>query len=74
MGCVLVGLGVISVSGYLVGIKITGWGAVIDPMAVHTAGGFAVLGVGVAAYALGDARTAGTAAPRGSRSPSGSGP
>ena len=63
IGCVILGLGVISVSGYLVGIKITGWGAII-PMAVHTAGGFAVLGVGVMAFAWGDGRAGEAGAPR----------
>jgi hypothetical protein len=36
IGCVTLGLGGISVSGYLVGIQIIGWGVLI-PMAVHTA-------------------------------------
>jgi signal transduction histidine kinase/CheY-like chemotaxis protein len=64
IGCVLISLGVVSVSGYLVGIKITGWGAFVIPMAVHTAGGFSVLGVGVMAFAWGDGRAGQPGAPR----------
>ena len=45
------------------GILITGWGAII-PMAVHTAVGFAVLGVGVMAFAWSDGRLGGAGAPR----------
>ena len=65
LGCVILALGVISVSGYLVGIKIVAnrWGVVI-PMAVHTALGFAALGVGVMAFAWSDGRAGETGAPR----------
>ena len=63
LGCVLVGLGVISVCGYLAGTRTYGWGALV-PMAAHTAGGFAVLGVGLMAFAWGDGRPQESGAPR----------
>jgi signal transduction histidine kinase/DNA-binding response OmpR family regulator/HPt (histidine-containing phosphotransfer) domain-containing protein len=62
IGCIILSQGVISVSGYLIGVKITGWGALI-PMAVHTASGFAILGVGVMAFAWGDGRAGEAGAP-----------
>jgi methyl-accepting chemotaxis protein len=63
IGSVILSLGVISVSGYFMGVKIIGWGALI-PMAVHTASGFAVLGVGVMAFAWSDGRAGEAGTPR----------
>jgi signal transduction histidine kinase/DNA-binding response OmpR family regulator len=63
IGCVILSLGVISVSGYLIGIQITGW-AMIIPMAMHTAVGFVILGVGVLVFAWCDGRAGQAGAPR----------
>ncbi|HAV63579.1 MAG TPA: hypothetical protein DCY13_14585 [Verrucomicrobiales bacterium] len=47
MGTVVIALGVVSLFGYLTGIRATyGWGQ-LTRMAVHTAGGFLVLGMGL---------------------------
>jgi len=54
MGSLVIGLGIIALSGYFTGIVASyAWGA-FTRMAVHTAAGFILLGIGVIAYAWRD--------------------
>ena len=63
-GSVVVGLGVIALSGYCTGIvQSYTWGQ-FTRMAVHTASGFVVLGLGLVALAWRDEDTKARAAPR----------
>ncbi len=63
LGSVIVSLGTVALSGYLLGVKTYGWGSFL-PMAPQTAAGFAALGVGVLAAAWRDSRIERIAAPR----------
>jgi methyl-accepting chemotaxis protein len=63
LGSVIVALGTVAFSGYLLGVKTYGWGSFL-PMAPHTAIGFAILGVGVMAAAWRDGLTEAQGAPR----------
>lgn len=51
LGSIALGLGVIAGSGYVIGMETAyGWGK-LTKMAVHTAAGFVLLGIGLLAYA-----------------------
>ena len=64
IGSVVIGLGVIALSGYFTGIMQSyTWGA-FTRMAVHTASGFIVLGLGAIAFAWLDDQSEGSHAPR----------
>jgi methyl-accepting chemotaxis protein len=63
LGSVIVALGAVAFSGYLLGVKTYGWGSFL-PMAPHTAIGFAFLGVGVMAAAWRDGLSEASVAPR----------
>ncbi|MEA2566183.1 MAG: hypothetical protein QOD49_1360, partial [Actinomycetota bacterium] len=63
LGSIVEALGVVALSGYLMGVKTYGWGSFL-PMAPQTATGFAVLGAGVMAVAWSDGRSEAVVAPR----------
>jgi diguanylate cyclase (GGDEF)-like protein len=63
-GSLIAALGVAAFIGYLSGLTPAyGWGY-LTPMAVQTAGGIAVLGLGILAFAWGDGRAADRGLPR----------
>src|SRR5207302_10919663 len=55
LGSIVAALGIVALSGYLVGLKTYDWGALV-PMAAHTASGFALVGLGLVAFAWRDVR------------------
>ena len=64
IGSVVIGLGVVALSGYFSGIANSyAWGA-LTRMAVHTAIGFVILGLGVIAYSWQDDQSGPKTAPR----------
>ncbi len=64
LGSIIVALGAVAFSGYMSGIETAyGWGQ-LTRMAVHTAAGFVVLGVGVLAFAWREGTAEETAMPR----------
>ncbi len=64
IGSVVIGLGVVALSGYFSGIADSyAWGA-LTRMAVHTATGFLVLGLGIIAFSWSDDQSGPKTAPR----------
>jgi anti-sigma regulatory factor (Ser/Thr protein kinase) len=64
IGSIVIGLGVVALSGYFSGIANSyAWGA-LTRMAVHTAVGFLILGLGVIAYSWQDDQSGPETAPR----------
>lgn len=50
-GAIIIALGTVALTGYLTGMETAyGWGQ-LTKMAIHTSGGFLLLGIGLAAYA-----------------------
>lgn len=62
LGSIVVGLGMVPLFGYLVGLRLPMMGG--TRMAVHTAAGFVVLGAGIIAFAWRDSRVEDAGAPR----------